>query len=341
MGLACLFASDVRANEQNLPPFVFPPALNKVDFTLPEMESRSSAELQLLWEDALDDPETDGAAWEHLALQYFLQDRFDRVLEAAQRAGPKTSLSITLQRVLAMTYEAEGDWEQAYRQWSIVHGADPEDSVPPLRMAVAKLHLNEGAVALQFLRERVAHRPNQPTALHLLGALYWLDSQPRMAWRSLARAAATGRASPETFLFLAWISVQDGEHNEATGWLRRALTDQPPVEQARMAALSHFDALRDHPSYEYLLSDLGLSRDAIRTAVEQRPLPPEIGAQVNATPAAPPLPESLRVTVRLQDTNEAAAPLWEPGAGETGLRLGLTPSAPDDDGSEIIWHEPE
>ena len=57
VGLGVLFVRGAWAKEEALPPFVFPAALNKVDFTLPGTRRVQQAELERRWEQAKEDPE--------------------------------------------------------------------------------------------------------------------------------------------------------------------------------------------------------------------------------------------------------------------------------------------
>ncbi len=321
--LACAGATQDR-EDTALPSFVFPEELGKVDFIWPDMPTRSGSELQQEWEAALEDPETNAQRWTDLAFHYFLEDRFDRTIKAANHAAELDEPTDALQRVQAMAYEAEEQWLPALRTWERVHQSDPNDPVPAIRLVVCLLHLDEGDEALRVLQSFTRRQPDNAIGLHLLGALQWLSDQPHMAWRSLARAGASGQAGRDTFLFLSWITLQSEEYDEATGWLRRAVLGEPREEQKRLLAMPYFEALRGSEPHELLLKELDISPDALADAVARRPAETHAPMPARVITASDDiaLPDSLRVDIRLQEAETQELPVWEPETETPRLRLG-------------------
>lgn len=322
-----------------LPPFVLPAALRQVDFEFPIARILSLAELQDRWDNAMDDPKTEADAWESLAIQYFAHGHFDRVVEAGEQAALAGDPSHMLGRIVALSLEAQQEWALAAQTWERLHQRRPTDPEAGLRMTICLLHLDQPDKALQLARRLAVSFSDNHSVMHLQGALYWLHDHPRMAWRSLVRAGA----SPDTLLFLAWISMQEGEHEESIGWLRRALHDQPSEEQARILAMPYFQSLRDDPAYDFLLADLNLPVTAID--FEKETTPPQDTAHVTFRTVdadRSELPESLRVSIRLQDYDgdiDDEHPEDAPREATDWLRL--RPDEPEEQDAEIIWHHIE
>ena len=166
----------------------------------------------------------------------------------------------------ALAYEARDEWTNAWATWEALHQSDPSDPLPPLRMAISLLHDRRPDEAMELLATLRKRFQDHHTIAHLLGVLYWQQGHSRHAWRTIIQSAAAADAPAETRLMLAWMALEEGWTEEAVGWVRRALETQSPAGQRETLALTAFEALHEHDTFQMMLADLNLSLDDAKPA---------------------------------------------------------------------------
>jgi tetratricopeptide (TPR) repeat protein len=240
--------------------FFVPDAYTQINITLDDMRLMEPEPLEDLWYSTRGDEETPLSIWRLLVGNFFAAQDYERTLETLDSAARALGeLPIEFMRVRAMCHEAQQNWPQAAEAWHTLVEKTPDDPVPSLRAIYCRLHMGQNQEALQALRHLTRRLPREPGPYHVLGALYWLGGDTSLAWRSLARAVRLPGVEPDTFIFLAWIAAQDGDHEEAVGWLRRGLPGLPHPKQQQVLQWAVFDALKHHDLFPDMLAQLDIT----------------------------------------------------------------------------------
>lgn len=120
-------------------------------------------------------------------------------------------------------------------------GADPvteSDETPERKRARIRLELAVGyfeegrtAVALDEIKQALAHDPAHAPAYNLRGLVYMRMNEPRQAEESFRRALALEPRDPDTLHNAGWLACQLGRHDEAQRAFEQALSH--PLYPAR------------------------------------------------------------------------------------------------------------
>lgn len=323
--------SGALASPAEVPPsFIFPDALHVVQLSFSDIPPDGPSRKKL-WEEAALDPQSLPETWRTLAIGSYADSDFPRVLQALDQYEQRTEeMPDDLVWLRALAWEGLSQWDEAIAAWRQAQQQKPDDPLSGIRISYCLMMANRGPDAFETLRQWALRFPHDTTIHHMLGMMYWMQGNARDAWRALARVAATDHPPKESLLFLSWITLQQGDVEEAIGWMRRALSGAAPSWQAATLFDPAFAGLRTSPLFADVRAEFDLTEDLISA----RPVEASI-VQAGGTVRTEmvenksyPLPESLQVHVRLQDmgteeTNADGRVLED----ETNGTLRLGPSA--------------
>lgn len=289
--------------------FIFPDALQVVRLSFSDIPPDGPSRKKL-WEEAELDPDSLPETWRKLAIGSYADSDFPRVLQSLDQYEQRTEeMPDDLVWLRALALEGQGQWDEAIAAWEQAQQQKPDDPLSGIRISFCLMMAERGPDAFQTLRQWALRFPHDTTIHHMLGMMYWMQGNARDAWRALARVAATEHPPKESLLFLSWITLQQGDVEEAIGWMRRALSGAAPPWQAETLFDPAFAELRTSPLFEELRAELDLTEDMIPA----RPVEASI-AQAGGTVRTEivekkqyQLPESLQVHVRLQDVEKEEA----------------------------------
>jgi len=261
--------ADEKFSDISAYPFFLPEAYTHVLVEVPDVRRLDPETLEDLWYSTIGDEKTPLPIWRLLIGNYFSLQELDRTLETIELAETSLGeLPIEFLWVRAVCTEAREDWAAAALAWQAITVAEPESALPALRLAFCLLQMERAQDAFNLLRRLALRMPAEPGPHHILGSLFWMQNERRLAWRSLARAATSPNTAPDTFVFLAWIAAKDHDLEESIGWLNRALAGLSPEKQIEILRIPVFRALDDHDLFQSLLAGLNLPADLSLEAAE-------------------------------------------------------------------------